>query len=280
MIEFPDLPIASRDQDKLGRKAFANEIARGIANLQSSDSVAIGLYGGWGSGKSSILNMVKEALKEDYAGNSTKPRVVEFKPWNYSNHADLITQFFADMEREIGIVDKSQEYQNIASAFGAMAKASGTLALIPPMSKGAIVLVPIFKFAKVVSEYIARKQVVGLSTAREEISERLRMAKGKIVVFIDDIDRLNTTETQQIFQLVKSLADFTNVVYFLAFDDQIVSSVLDNVSGGKGREYLDKIVQIPFHVPSEVPNHVRHFVLAELMKMVNDRELDKWDELE
>ena len=71
----------------------------------------------------------------------------------------------------------------------------------------------------------------------------------KIIIVVDDIDRLNNTEIRQIFQLVKALADFPNTVYLLAFDKEVILRALAKVQGGPGLEYLEKVIQVPFEIP-------------------------------
>ena len=66
-----DRPIHRRSEDRLGRAGFANAIAKAIRGWRGRESLVIALYGQWGSGKSSVKNMVRETLKE----SSPKPVV-------------------------------------------------------------------------------------------------------------------------------------------------------------------------------------------------------------
>ena len=77
----------------------------------------------------------------------------------------------------------------------------------------------------------------------------LRDQEQKIVIIIDDIDRLNNDQIRLIFQLVNSVADFPNMIYLLSFDFEIVVGALKEVQRCDGKEYLEKIVQVPFNVP-------------------------------
>ena len=62
-----DRPITSPDLDKLDRREFSESIARAILDMSPESSVTIGLIGGWGSGKTSIVNMIRQYLKIDAA---------------------------------------------------------------------------------------------------------------------------------------------------------------------------------------------------------------------
>src|SRR6266446_6961645 len=60
----PDRPIESPGQDLLGRTRFASGLAALIANAPPRSSLRIGIYGGWGEGKTSVLQLIKRDLEE------------------------------------------------------------------------------------------------------------------------------------------------------------------------------------------------------------------------
>jgi len=72
-----DRPIIKRREDRLGRAAFADSMAAAIRNWHGKDSLVLALYGPWGSGKSSVKNMVLESLRES---ENDCPTIVEFNP--------------------------------------------------------------------------------------------------------------------------------------------------------------------------------------------------------
>ena len=84
---------------------------------------------------------------------------------------------------------------------------------------------------------------------KKRINKELEEIDKKILVVIDDIDRLNEHEIRNMFQLVKSIGDFSNTVFLLAFEKKIVARALENVQEGSGYDYLEKIIQIPFEIP-------------------------------
>ena len=101
--------------------------------------------------------------------------------------------------------------------------------------------------------------------------------KYKIVIVIDDIDRLNCTEIQQIFQLVKSICDLPNIVYLLSFDKDVVINALEAVQNSSGEDYLEKMVQIPFEIPQIDKDKVENLLLTQLDKLIIDVPEDEWD---
>lgn len=53
---YSDKAIESNAEDQLGRSAFAKLLAKTLIQLNSKDTFSVGLYGKWGSGKTSIVN--------------------------------------------------------------------------------------------------------------------------------------------------------------------------------------------------------------------------------
>lgn len=89
-------PIYSRKEDFLNRRHFADNISNAIINYddKKKDSLTIGLYGKWGSGKTSIVNMVTEKLdKEEHI------LIFNFEPWLFSDTEQLITNFLKSLHK-------------------------------------------------------------------------------------------------------------------------------------------------------------------------------------
>ena len=91
----PDSPIETAKEDKLGRKTFAHALAKAIATFSGEESFVIGIHGKWGTGKSSVLNLVAEQIGEQNTGKEDKDKlhVMRFNPWNFSDQNQLVFQF-------------------------------------------------------------------------------------------------------------------------------------------------------------------------------------------
>jgi len=88
-----DNPITKFDDDKLGRKKFACQFRSIIKNYNSKKCLSLGLMGPWGSGKTSLVNMIFEQNDENIL-SKRKFKVMRFNPWNFSKQQDLYFQFF------------------------------------------------------------------------------------------------------------------------------------------------------------------------------------------
>lgn len=76
-----DRPINSIEEDKLGRGLFSKQLGRAIYEYGGEDSLVIGIYGKWGTGKTSVLNMAIQELDTISDEDSSKPIIVKFNPW-------------------------------------------------------------------------------------------------------------------------------------------------------------------------------------------------------
>ncbi len=92
-----------------------------------------------------------------------------------------------------------------------------------------------------------------LSGIKAELAEALAGLGTRIIVFIDDVDRLEPGEIVEVLRLVRSVADFPNVVYVLCYDPEVVAKAISRETGADGQAYLAKIVPITLPVPEPEP---------------------------
>ena len=93
---FSDAPITEPDQDILNRNRFVEQMAHYLVSRDSKESVVIALYGKWGTGKTSILNMILSSVKavEQPMAEDQRSIVIEFNPWYFSEQDQLLRAFF------------------------------------------------------------------------------------------------------------------------------------------------------------------------------------------
>jgi hypothetical protein len=235
----------SRADERLRRTGFADALAAQIASAGQS-GVVMALTGPWGSGKTSLLNLIDERL-----GELPDTIVVRFNPWYFSGTEQLLQHFFSEMGGQLE--EKSVKLKEV----GAWLKRYG--ALLTPLR-----FVPVAgawaeaagKAAEAVGASIMRDEE-SLQKQHGELSRRLAESRQRVVVMVDDIDRLEDDEIKQVMRLVRLVGDFDNVVYLLAFDASHVAAVLGDANGpDEGRRYLEKIVQLSYEVPAIAPGEL------------------------
>lgn len=255
----PDKAIKYCNEDELGRCEFAKSVGNAILNHESEDSLVIGLQGKWGYGKTSIINMALENIKE-ITKEGNLPIIIQFNPWLFSNQNQLIKKFFEEFIIAIedkNIVNKLKSYVNkITPAI------IGLAAILDPERAQALLKT---------SEYIDNSQSKeeSLLSIKKDLDKLIKQKKRKILVIIDDIDRLSDFEIRQIFQLVKLIADFPQTIYLLSFDREVVVKALENVQKNSGEKYLEKVVQIPFEVPKINESDIERLLFTQIEKVID-----------
>lgn len=259
----PDAPIKSSDEDRLKRTRFSDGIAESILGYNPTDSAVIGLIGPWGSGKTSVINMVVERLRKDK--EAAMPLVVPFNPWRHSGSEHLLSTFFTTLAKAIGQYESLPVLKDAAKKMDQAAAALGVFGNVPHIGGIFSSLSKFVKFgASNVQDVI--RQAGALDTLHDQLVESLRQARRRIIVIMDDLDRLAPDEILQMFRLVKSLADFPYVMYLLAFDRDIVLAAIDK-NRDTAANYLEKIITLPLDMPPAGQAILDDMVIGELTEL-------------
>jgi predicted KAP-like P-loop ATPase len=287
-----DRPIMRKSDDRLNRSGFAGVIAKVIAQWHNKPSLVIGLFGDWGSGKSSIKNLVVESLKDK---GGEKIPVLDFSPWQFSGQDILFDAFFLEIGRALGKTKVADEgtrkrriarwkrYSSMLSVAATVASAGeaatdpakpSTLSLL--CRTGSIMLswfASVFKSGAEGVEAEAVLETLSLSELKARISDDLDGLSEPILVILDDIDRLTKEEIRLVFQLVKANADFPNIIYLLLAQKDTVVKALEDVAPDNGDAFLEKIVQVSFNVPAIDRKQLEHFLLDGLNRLLTEDSL-------
>jgi len=270
---FDDLPITTQESDRLGRGDFLNQISALICNYSdiNTNCLVIGIEGDWGSGKTSILNLISEKINK--RGNIANVGV--FNSWLNINNKSLLLEFMYSLlncTRDVGDFNEGEQYVQILLNEG-LAYVKKILQNSNPSISVEIMGVGVEfnpNLKKMLSSTLSKQKERVIKTMTE------RLGNKKIVFFIDDIDRLNDDDITLVMQIVKNIADFPNVIYVLAYDRLVVEKALDNCNKGNGSKFLEKIVQVPITLPYIRENEVRSIFMEMLEKIFNefDTEVD------
>ena len=169
-----DNPIRYCNQDLLERKGAAKAFARDVLALDTSEGVAVGVFGPWGSGKTSFINLAGTYF------NDKKIPVIEFNPWLFSGTEQLVGQFFAELSTELraqNLAELGKALEDYGDAFTGGHSHVRNIGVI----------------LKVIGKYLRRRHK-GVIGYRDTIKEVLSKRNQPIIVVLDDVDRLSVTE--------------------------------------------------------------------------------------
>lgn len=139
VIFYSDNPITQRDEDVLGRGKFAENVAKAITAYNGNECLTIGIFGGWGNGKTSLSNMIlSELLKEKCA-------VIKFNPWMYSNTEDLLFKIFDDIADKIQVSNINGIVSKAATAIEKIGSLAELGACVPGIGGEAAIISTLFK---------------------------------------------------------------------------------------------------------------------------------------
>ncbi len=245
-----DKPIKYLDEDLLDRRAFAKQLASAIYQFQTKENYTISLQGAWGCGKTSVLNMIIDEINRlNLMGDDGQITVVQFNPWNFTTTSQLLDQFFITLSNTLKVGEDKKKVKEVGEALEKYSSALEYSEYIPVVGPYLKVLPKLSKeFGKTVKERVD-KQLNDIPSRKEMVEKALLKLDKKILIIIDDIDRLPNEQILLIFQLVNAVAGFPNTIYLLSYDKDIVARALANAHNCNGEEYLEKIIQIPFDVP-------------------------------
>lgn len=260
-----DQPIRTAADDRFARAPFAFRIAETIAARREISSLVLGLYGPWGDGKTSVLYMIEERLKPE-----SDIIVVRFNPWHFTSEEQLIRGFFATLAEALGksLATRGEKVGD------AMKKYGGLLSIASASIGGGMLSLNPGQAAQGLGEALS---TTTLDDLKVRIETGLSESGKRVVVLIDDIDRLDRAETHAIFKLVKLSAGFNYTTYLLAFDDDVVAAALGERYGegghAAGRAFLEKIIQVPLHLPPGDAVALRQLTYEGVDKAINHAQI-------
>lgn len=268
-----DRPIEAADQDRFGLSALAARIADALTTQAAGKGFVMGVEGRWGSGKSSLLALIVARLR---AMDAQKVAVVEFRPWLIGDRDQLLAGLFEDLVKAIAGLesaagdttratvlsakDVAEKARRFASHLGSAGKFAGLAGMfVPGASAAGTVLEGIAS---------AAKEAAGgptLAQQKDDLAAALVELSCRIVVTIDDVDRLEPKEVAELLRLVRSVADFPNISYILCYDAAALGHAIEQATQvGSGSAYLEKIIQTQISVPRPESFALRTWFKAEL----------------
>ncbi len=240
----PDNPITSPKDDVLEWSSIAEVFARRTLSFDATHGLVVGVFGPWGSGKTSFINLARPEFER--AGIP----VLEFNPWLFSGAHQLLERFFSELSAEMG---ESSDLETI----GGYLKKYGNL--LTPAISGLAGSSHAGKAWSAFLKFIGRQTETPASTisSRNKLTKALAQRSNPIVVVLDDVDRLSIDEIREPFKLVRLTANFPNLIYIVACDRLRVEAAFEDNEPNLRGNYLEKIFQWFIDVPTASRERLR-----------------------
>ena len=274
--------LGNDNPDKLGTGEYAETLASFIRECDTP--ITIGVQGEWGSGKTSLLNMIREDIQEEARSHykstikgSEEFRCIWINTWEHSllkSPEQCLLSIIEEIIDEIAAVDNTYNTAEKAkSALSILAK--GAVRVGATMALGA-------EGRNVANDLMGgtspSNTVKQLRQSLEDIVDtvvgRDQNSAKKFVIFIDDLDRLEPPVAVMVLELLKNIFTIKHCVFVLAIDYQVVVKGLKDKFGDptsdnewEFRAFFDKIIQLPFMMPMaqyDLKNYINTLLIDEI----------------
>jgi hypothetical protein len=253
------LSDAPSDQgsDRLEFSRYVATLTEVIMNEATQTPFTIGVFGAWGSGKSSLLEMIDQKLASDYAEEVVR---VHFNPWIYRREPSMLLPLLLTLQDTLN-EDGKKRFAVVAQRIGGLLVKLSAGVLLGRLSGGAVTLDSINQLAQ---EYTTQRSQVdnetrNLRASLQAQADAIKDKGARLVFFIDDVDRCQPAEIIDLLESVKLFLDLRNVFIIIA----IAKDVVEEGIAFKYRdfrfteekvltiadEYLDKMIQLPLYLP-------------------------------
>src|SRR5579862_3417427 len=286
-----DRPIKSETEDVLGFSSFADALALSLTEMAPDDGLVISVEGEWGSGKTSAIELTHRRVvlrelahetstelgvleKQDWDSvekrwdeiiDTRRTHLIRFNPWNFSGQENLIRAFFTQVGAIIGHPPEGKIARAVKRIVdylpNAGAVVGGSVGAVAGHGVGAGAGIGVGRALGETAKSFVGSPVT-LESAKRELGDALRESAKRIIVIVDDLDRLLPSEMRAMFSLAKSLGDLPNIFYLLSFDRQVVTSALEKGEEPVGAEFLEKIIQVQLKLPPPWEPEIRQLFVT------------------
>ena len=243
-----ECPCTFKDNDLLGRRKEARDLAEMIFQTDTSNAAfTLGLTSPWGAGKTSFMLAMQKYLRDNHCSEII---LLDFNPWMYRKAPNLTQIFFEELSRALAPYNSA-----LASGFTRYVDHILDKDDSAWLQLGVRLLPQGFKAKSTSEQYEFLKKEIG----------KLRR---KIMIFIDDVDRLDSEELIELFSLIRnSSLSFPNMSYILTYDKEYVASQLQNKFDAHTYRYMEKILQEEYLLAKITPEQLEEALRLELKRI-------------
>ncbi|MFN3238246.1 MAG: P-loop NTPase fold protein, partial [Pseudomonadales bacterium] len=218
LLFLDDGEIRSRKDDLLGMSESASTFAESVFNEGDPRSLVFGIDAPWGIGKTSFLNLCEEHWREQY---DDRLIVYRFSPLDHSSDTDLVKIFLTGLSNQIQKRAYVPQLDWLIKRFSSFLK-TGSFSFFSYD-------LPTNLFS------VSENQVI------EGVQEIINQINKKVIVIVDDLDRIDFDETREILFVIRKGFSIDGISYVVAYDSNALRSRSEE---GNLAEYLEKFINV------------------------------------
>ena len=234
-----DEPITTWAEDTLGRAALVDALA---IRILISKSPVIALFGDFGSGKTSTLNLLREHLKD-------KAVIVSFSTWLPGSEATLTSYLMAD------IANQCQKEFMVPGLRQSATRLTNALAKSVPFLKA---------FAELLPATTQRDDIDNLRAA-------LRRLPKRVVVLLDELDRMEADELRTLLKVIRGISELPNLSFVCAAERQTLVETVKGNLNDSSTLYFEKFFPVAIPIPKIGDSELRRVGTERLVRTFDNR---------
>ncbi|RYD59147.1 MAG: hypothetical protein EOP56_02645 [Sphingobacteriales bacterium] len=236
-------PVRDESGDSFKRGAVAARVAEMILATKNKRSFAIGIVGPYGSGKTSFINLIRKGLPE------ADVELMEFNPWSTDKSENISRDFFDQLAHQLYYLSP-----NLSSLITTYSRKLSRL-----HSQGEQLMRQFYKFSSPEKKH---------DGTYHQINQLLERSDKKLVVIIDDVDRLYKEEIMEVLKLIRNTANFANIIYLVAYEHRFVQEAIKSMNAEVSDSFLDKIIQLEIPLPKREEHDLLHILEQGLQPVI------------
>ena len=250
-IFLSDTPIISDKKDILDYANDVKQLAEQLKIISSEYSYSVGITSSWGSGKSSYLNMLK-----NYLSSNKDFIVIDFNPRHSYTPQDIQKDFFSVLQSKL----KEYDYR-FTYIFKNYLKA---LSIIE---------------SKFLSSLFELHKIWDVKSEKEKLNDLISQIDKRIVIVIEDFDRLLADEIIEVFKLIDGNASFTNFIFITAYDKKHINKIIGETYSNEEAFFSDKFFTIEVPIPKRPYDKIFNYLIETLTDKLHIRkeEVEKYE---
>jgi hypothetical protein len=268
-----DIPRKATEEDKFGLNAYEKGLELFLRG--SETPITIALQGEWGSGKTSLMNVLLANLCGDSDGKTGEYFPVWINTWEFSlmrDPSEALKQILLKMTKEV-MACCSTKNKEVAKSL-----IKGIWGLGTTVVKS-VANTYLDGAGDKIEEFLTENVENGIADLRNALQSQINESLGEhpekkgFIFFVDDLDRIDPPVAVELLELLKNIFTLENCIFVLAIDYDVVIKGLkpkfgdmNNNNEREFRSFFDKIIQVPFSMPV-AQYQTRDYFIGELKRI-------------
>ena len=238
-----DQPIANKEEDLLDYQAKSMEIAEKLRQVCLQSSWSMGIVAPWGGGKSSFVNLLKKELNKK---GKTPFLIITYNPRNASTVSKIQEDFFLVFSNEL----KPYNSKFIS------------------MFRQYMEALNILDDNNIISKLSKLTQLLDKESIKEKISNALKELPCRVIIFIEDLDRLLADEIIEVLKIIDGNAAFANTIFVTSYDKSQVNRIIDEKYKSENNVFTDKFFSYEFVLPLRPYENIHTYLKQEIVNAI------------